>query len=133
MNTQATAPVDQTDIDITLETAKEIEDGGEPTLANCIRACARAAQAALGNSHKTVDPDAERFRWLQAAVDRNERFSVYEYGAKVFELRTAIDIARGMTAARDGNTHETGEQLVCRKCGSSDVMPWPTTLTSAPT
>ncbi len=46
--------------------------------------------------------DAERFRWLQEAVDRNDRFSVYEHGTKVFELRTAIDIVRGMTAARDG-------------------------------
>jgi len=43
-------PVDQTDIDIALETAQTIEDGGEPTAADCIRACARAAQATLGNA-----------------------------------------------------------------------------------
>lgn len=43
-------PVDQTDIDIALETAQTIEDGEEPTAADCIRACARAAQATLGNA-----------------------------------------------------------------------------------
>jgi hypothetical protein len=49
-------PVDQTDIDIALETAQGIEDGGEPTAANCIRACARVAQATLGNTHETPVP-----------------------------------------------------------------------------
>jgi len=55
VNTHVTAlSVDQTDIDIALEMAKRIEDGGEPTAADCIRACARAAQATLGNPRKAA-------------------------------------------------------------------------------
>jgi len=41
-------------------------------------------------------PDGDRFQWLQAQLDANTRWSVYEYGTKVFELRTAIDLCRGM-------------------------------------
>lgn len=42
------APLDQGDIDIALEQAQILEDDGFPTVANCIRACARAAQVMLG-------------------------------------------------------------------------------------
>jgi hypothetical protein len=50
LNAIAPRPLDQGDIDIALQEAQVLEDDGRPTAAECIRACARAAQATLRNT-----------------------------------------------------------------------------------
>lgn len=54
--------------------------------------------------------DAQREEW-----GKHQRPS-HETSDELSRLRTEVATLRGICA----------EQLVCRKCGSSDVMPWPT-------
>lgn len=93
--------VDQTDIDIALETAQGIEDDGEPTAAECIRACARAAQAVLRGENEPnpaqADPAKEARRKL------------------LFDLFDALDMHESIGTLRFTLLHgEFGDELRAR-------------------
>lgn len=85
---------DQSDIEIALEKAQEIEDDGFPTAAGCIRACAETARSKLSDIQELAQllEDPEAFA-------RNHGF-VLQYPdenlQQLCELRFAIGWAKGI-------------------------------------